>query len=67
MKHPDWFNEPLFPFKSRFFEVNGARIHYVDEGPEPHAAYAPRAPHLVFLFRYLIERLRYVPILPKTF
>ncbi len=32
---PAWVDQELFPFESRFLEVDGARVHYVDEGQGP--------------------------------
>ncbi len=32
---PAWVNQELFPFESHFVEVDGARIHYIDEGQGP--------------------------------
>jgi len=29
---PQWLDEQLYPFQSRFVEVEGNRIHYIDEG-----------------------------------
>jgi len=35
MAHPQWLDEQLYPFQSRFVEVDGNRIHYIDEGSGP--------------------------------
>jgi alpha-beta hydrolase superfamily lysophospholipase len=32
---PQWLDEQLYPFQSRFVEVEGNRIHYIDEGTGP--------------------------------
>ncbi len=32
---PQWLDERLYPFQSRFVEIEGNRIHYVDEGSGP--------------------------------
>lgn len=32
---PDWVDDELFPFKSRFVELDGNIVHYVDEGSGP--------------------------------
>ena len=32
MQRPTWLDEQLYPFQSRFVEVEGNRIHYIDEG-----------------------------------
>jgi hypothetical protein len=31
---PQWVNRELFPFDSHFVEVEGARVHYIDEGQD---------------------------------
>lgn len=58
MTRPAWFDETLFPFESRFLEVDGARIHYVDEGDGPVLLMLHGQPTWSFLFRHLVERLR---------
>ncbi len=35
IERPGWLPDALFPFCSRFIEIDGARIHYVDEGQRP--------------------------------
>ena len=47
-----------FPFESRFAEIGGARIHYVDEGTGPVLLMVHGNPTWSFLFRHLIEGLR---------
>ena len=34
-QRPSWLDEQLYPFQSRFVEVEGNRIHYIDEGSGP--------------------------------
>ena len=34
-QRPQWLDEQLYPFQSRFVEVEGNRIHYIDEGTGP--------------------------------
>jgi hypothetical protein len=34
-ERPAWVDDALFPFESRFVEIDGHRIHYVDEGSGP--------------------------------
>jgi haloalkane dehalogenase len=29
---PSWVDDEPFPFKSRFMEMDGPHVHYVDEG-----------------------------------
>jgi hypothetical protein len=32
---PSWLSQDLYPFASRYAEIAGARVHYVDEGTGP--------------------------------
>ena len=32
---PAWVNDQLYPFESRFLDVRGANVHYIDEGDGP--------------------------------
>ncbi len=34
-RRPQWLDEQLYPFQSRFVEVEGNRIHYIDGEPVP--------------------------------
>ncbi len=34
-QRPQWLDEQLYPFQSLFVEVEGNRIHYIDEGSGP--------------------------------
>jgi hypothetical protein len=34
-QRPQWLDEKLYPFQSRFVEIDGSRIHYIDEGNGP--------------------------------
>jgi haloalkane dehalogenase len=47
-----------FPFESRFLDVAGARIHYVDEGSGPILLMLHGNPTWSYVFRHLILRLR---------
>ncbi len=47
-----------FPFESRFMDVAGARIHYVDEGSGPVLLMLHGNPTWSFVFRHLILLLR---------
>jgi haloalkane dehalogenase len=48
----------LFPFASRFLEIGGARLHYVDEGTGPTLLLQHGNPAWCFLFRHIICALR---------
>jgi len=48
----------LYPFKSRWFENEIGRIHYVDEGNGPPILFCHGNPTWSFLYRDIIRRLR---------
>lgn len=35
IERPQWLDEQLYPFQSHFVEIEGNRIHYIDEGTGP--------------------------------
>ncbi len=55
---PDWLSLELYPFKSRFFELDGAQLHYVDEGQGPPLLLLHGNPTWSFLYRDIIKGLR---------
>ena len=55
---PSWFRPELFPFESRFVDIDGARVHYVDEGSGPTLLMLHGNPTWSFLYRHLITGLR---------
>jgi haloalkane dehalogenase len=54
---PDWLPAELFPFQSRFTEVSGCRIHYLDEGAGPTLLFLHGNPTYSFLYRHVIAGL----------
>ena len=48
----------LYPFESRYADVDGARVHYVDEGTGPPLLMLHGNPTWSFLYRDLIKGLR---------
>jgi haloalkane dehalogenase len=54
---PQWLDEELYPFQSRFMEIDGSRIHYVDEGRGPTLLLLHGNPTWSFLYRHIISRL----------
>jgi haloalkane dehalogenase len=48
----------LFPFQSRWFESDGMRVHYVDEGDGQPIVMCHGNPTWSFLYRKIILRLR---------
>jgi len=55
---PDWFDPELYPFEDREVEVDGARVHYVDEGTGSPLLMLHGNPTWSFLYRELIRGLR---------
>ncbi len=55
---PDWVDDELFPFESRFLDLVGHTIHYVDEGEGPTLLLYHGNPTWSFLYRDLIAGLR---------
>ncbi len=47
-----------FPFESRFCQVGGARVHYVDEGQGPALFMVHGNPTWSYLYRHMIAALR---------
>src|SRR5688572_11172932 len=55
---PSWLPWEEFPFESRFLDLDGHRIHYVDEGSGPPLLFVTAGAVWSFVFRPLIEQLR---------
>ncbi len=55
---PPWVPVELYPFASRYAEVGGARVHYVDEGSGPPLLLLHGNPTWSFLYRDVIKGLR---------
>ena len=54
---PAWLPSSLFPFRSRFLDVGGCHIHYVDEGNGPPLLLLHGNPTYSFLYREIVRRL----------
>jgi haloalkane dehalogenase len=57
-ERPSWLPESLFPYQSRFQDVDGCRVHYVDEGQGPVLLLLHGNPTYSFLYRKVIHGLR---------
>lgn len=57
-RRPDWVDYEMFPFESRFVEVDGNVVHYVDEGSGPTLLMLHGNPTWSFLWREVIRILR---------
>ncbi len=52
-----YYNKSLFPFESRFLNINGQEIHYVDEGVGPTILVSHAPVGSSFMYRNLIKDL----------
>jgi haloalkane dehalogenase len=57
-QRPSWVPQDLYPFDSHFAEVQGTRVHYVDEGSGPPLLLLHGNPTWSFLYRDVIKGLR---------
>lgn len=55
---PAWVDDTLFPFKSRFIDIDGHHIHYVDEGSGPTLLFLHGNPTWSFDYSQVISSLR---------
>ncbi|MCW5920724.1 MAG: alpha/beta fold hydrolase [Saprospiraceae bacterium] len=55
---PNWLNRDLYPFASRFVEIDGYRIHYIDEGEGTPILFSHGTPEWSFGWRDLVRGLR---------
>lgn len=53
-----WVNRELYPFESRFVEIDGHRMHYIDEGNGTPILFAHGTPEWSFGWRDLVKGLR---------
>jgi haloalkane dehalogenase len=55
---PSWLDDRLYPFESRYVEIDGSRVHYVDEGTGPTLLFLHPGPAWSFIYRNFIIGLR---------
>jgi haloalkane dehalogenase len=55
---PSWIPEGLYPFDTHFAEIDGATVHYADEGSGPPLLLLHGNPTWSFLYREIIKGLR---------
>jgi haloalkane dehalogenase len=58
MRRPVWVDDDLFPFESRFIDIDGHAVHYVDEGAGPTLLFLHGNPTWSFVWRDVIRALR---------
>ena len=56
-RRPDWIDDGLYPFESRWADAGGARIHHVDEGAGRPVLMVHGNPTWSFLYRDVIRAL----------
>jgi haloalkane dehalogenase len=57
MERPDWFDNDLYPFESRWQDVKGSKVHYLDEGEGPVLLMLHGNPTWSFLYRRMVPYL----------
>jgi haloalkane dehalogenase len=55
---PQWLDEQLYPFQSRFVDVEGNLIHYIDEGSGPTLFFVHPGVGWSFMYSDIIKELR---------
>jgi len=55
---PAWLPRPQFPFTSRYVDIGGQTVHYIDEGAGPPLLLVHAGPAWSFIFRDVIAELR---------
>ena len=53
-----WLDKSEYPFTSNYFDINGTRLHYLDEGKGEVILFVHGTPSWSFDFRNTIKRLR---------
>jgi len=56
-ERPAWFDASVFPYESRWIELDGHNVHYIDEGSGPTLLMLHGNPTSSFLYRRLIAGL----------
>lgn len=56
-ENPHWLDRSLFPFASRFAEIDGNSVHYIDEGSGPVLLLLHDNPTWSFLYRHIVRKL----------
>jgi haloalkane dehalogenase len=58
IQRPPWLDEQLYPFQSHFVEIEGNRIHYIDEGSGPTLLLLHPGVGWSFMYSDMIQALR---------
>ncbi len=57
MTTPDWIDREEYPFESNYLELDGGRMHYIDEGEGEPIVMVHGNPSWSFLYRHMIKGL----------
>lgn len=57
IENPKWLSKDEYPFKPHFFEINGEKLHYIDEGQGDVILFVHGTPSWSFDFRKQIKVL----------
>lgn len=57
-ERPSWVPEHLYPFESRYRDIDGSLVHYIDEGAGPTLLFLHGAPTWSFVYRNIVLSLR---------
>ncbi|AQA05510.1 alpha/beta hydrolase [Mycobacterium sp. MS1601] len=57
-ERPAWVDDELFPFASQFLDIDGHRVHYVDEGAGPTLLFLHGNPTWSFDYSVVITHLK---------
>lgn len=55
---PHWLDKSAYPFQSKYFDVNGQRLHYIDQGEGETILFVHGTPSWSFEFRNIIKELQ---------
>ena len=54
-----WLDKSAYPFTSRYFDINGHKLHYIDEGEGETILFVHGTPSWSFDYRNIIKKLKY--------
>ncbi len=56
--HTTWLDKAEYPFTSKYFDVNGEKLHFIDEGQGETLLFVHGTPSWSFDFRNVIKKLK---------
>jgi pimeloyl-ACP methyl ester carboxylesterase len=58
MKYNNWLDKSEYPFTSNFFDINGQKLHYIEEGKGEPVLFVHGTPSWSFDYRNVIKKLK---------